>query len=115
MFAIRIFFYCLLYLSNNKCITAKCFLFYIIVFGLFWIPGMCFVILGVSRPENPAYAKNATTLRLYQVGLYFVSLQPIASTLMAMTKTDVKNYTKKLLTLSYVFNKRNKTEEDDGE
>ena len=87
---------------------------YVIVFGLFWIPGMCFVIIGVSRPENPAYAKNATSLRLYQVGLYFVSLQPIASTLMAMTKTDVRNYTKKLLTLSYVFNARNK-EEDDGE
>merc|ERR1711865_1294450 len=91
------------------------FLRIVLVFGLFWIPGMCFVILGVSMTENPVYTKNATTLRLYQVGFYFVSLQPIASTLMAMTKTDVKNYTKKLLTLSYVFNKRNKTEEDNGE
>ena len=87
---------------------------YMIVFGLFWIPGMCFVIIGVTRPDNPFFSKNTTTVRMYQVGLYFVSLQPIASTLMAMTKTDVRNYTKKLLTLSYVFNARNK-EEDDGE
>ena len=87
---------------------------YIIVFGLFWIPGMCLVIIGVSRPDNPVFSTNTMTVRMYQVGLYFVSLQPIASTLMAMTKTDVRNYTKKLLTLSYVFNARNK-EEDDGE
>merc|ERR1711865_638878 len=49
------------------------FLRIVLVFGLFWIPGMCFVILGVSMTENPVYTKNATTLRLYQVGLYFVS------------------------------------------
>ena len=35
-------------------------------------------------------------------GLYFVALQTIASTLMAMSKTDVRNYTKKLLSCSYI-------------
>ena len=39
---------------------------------------------------------------VYQIGLYFVALQAIASTLMAMNKTDVRNYTKKLLSCSYV-------------
>ena len=39
---------------------------------------------------------------VYTIGLYFVSLQAIASTLMAMSKTDVRNYTKKLLSCSCI-------------
>ena len=41
----------------------------------------------------------------YQTGLLFCSIQPIISTIMAMTKTDVRKYTYQLLTLSYIFNK----------
>ena len=38
-----------------------------------------------------------------QIGLYFLAVQPVVSTVMAMAKTDVRNYTLKLLTLSYIF------------
>ena len=55
------------------------------------------VVIGKTEMFNPSY--NA---RVFQIGLYFVALQAIASTLMAMSKTDVRNYTKKLLSCSYV-------------
>jgi hypothetical protein len=39
---------------------------------------------------------------LVQIGLLFCGTQPIVSTCMAMTKSDVKKYTMDLLTLSYI-------------
>ena len=50
---------------------------------------------GVTTPYWPIY---------YQTGLLFCSIQPIISTIMAMTKTDVRKYTYQLLTLSDIFN-----------
>jgi len=39
------------------------------------------------------------------VGFLFCGVQPIVSTCIAMTKTDVRRYSSDLLTLSYVRNK----------
>jgi len=39
---------------------------------------------------------------LVQIGLLFCGIQPIVSTFMAMTKSDVKKYTMDLVTLSYI-------------
>jgi hypothetical protein len=36
------------------------------------------------------------------IGFLFCGIQPIVSTCMAMTKTDVRKYTTKLVTLSYI-------------
>ena len=43
---------------------------------------------------------------VYQVGLYFVALQPILSFWMAMTKSDVKKYTLKLITFAYILDRK---------
>jgi hypothetical protein len=53
---------------------------------------MCLVVLGATSP-NKLYV---------QIGLIFCGMQPIVSTCMAMTKSDVKKYTMDLLTLSYI-------------
>ena len=55
------------------------------------------VVIGKTEIFDPKY--NA---KVFQIGLFFVALQAIASTLMAMSKTDVRNYTKKLLSCSYL-------------
>jgi hypothetical protein len=53
---------------------------------------MAIVVIGVS--SNWGFA--------LQIGLIFCGIQPIVSTCMAMTKSDVKKYTTNLITLSYV-------------
>ena len=52
---------------------------------------------------------------VYTIGLYFVSLQAIASTLMAMSKTDVRNLTKKLLSCSYISRAADDMVDDEGD
>ena len=52
--------------------------------------------------------------KLYQAGLIFCAIQPIISTIMAMTKADVRKYTINLLTLSYLFDKDNSNWGDAG-
>jgi hypothetical protein len=39
---------------------------------------------------------------LGQIGLLFCGIQPIVSTCMAMSKSDVRKYTMNLVTLSYI-------------
>ena len=60
------------------------------------------------------YNDNGTANFLNTIGLYFVFLQAIASTLMAMSKTDVRNYTKKLLSCSYVSCEADNMVDDEG-
>ena len=62
-----------------------------------WIPGILLLLLGSTRE----------TKLLYQVGLYFVALQPILSFFMAMTKSDVKKYTMELITFAYILDRKN--------
>jgi hypothetical protein len=57
-----------------------------------WIPGMAMVVVGAAHNCGP----------YIQIGLIFCGIQPIISTCMAMTKSDVKKYTTRLITLSYV-------------
>ena len=58
---------------------------------------MLLLLLGSTRESKS----------LYQVGLYFVALQPILSFFMAMTKSDVKKYTMKLITFAYILDRKN--------
>lgn len=65
-----------------------------IVFYLIWLPGMSFVLFGAAKGRT--YAKIAV------VGYLFCAIQPIVSTCLAMMKSDVRNYTRDLITLSYI-------------
>ena len=67
------------------------------------------VVIGKTEIFDPKY--NA---KVFQIGLFFVALQAIASTLMAMSKTDVRNYTKKLLSCSYVSCEADNMVDDEG-
>ena len=62
------------------------------VFCLIWLPGMLLLVIGAS-------SKNRL---LGQIGLLFCGIQPIVSTCMAMSKSDVRKYTMNLVTLSYI-------------
>jgi hypothetical protein len=53
---------------------------------------MVFVVLGAATYDG----------LLVQIGLLFCGIQPIVSTCMAMTKSDVKKYTIDLMTSSYI-------------
>ena len=67
----------------------------ILVFFLTWIPGLILIIYGTSGMagyEIPKYAN---------IGFLFCALQSILSTVLAMTKSDVRTYVVRLLTLSY--------------
>jgi hypothetical protein len=64
----------------------------VFVFYLLWLPGIILVVIGASSRYR----------RLGQIGLLFCGIQPIISTCMAMTKTDVRKYTMNLVTLSYI-------------
>jgi hypothetical protein len=64
----------------------------VFVFCLIWLPGMLLLVIGAS-------SKNRL---LGQIGLLFCGIQPIVSTCMAMSKSDVRKYTMNLVTLSYI-------------
>lgn len=66
----------------------------LVVSYLLWLPGMYFLIVGTSNEEDGE--------RGIIIGLLVCSVQPIVSTCMAMTKSDVKEYTLDLITLSYI-------------
>ena len=53
---------------------------------------MCLVVVGIDQAEY-SYV---------QMGLLFCGLQPIVSVCMTMTKVDVRKYTLKVVTLSYI-------------
>jgi hypothetical protein len=55
---------------------------------------MAFIVIGAV--ENNKFANFIC------IGLLFCGIQPIVSTCMAMAKSDVRNYTRDLITLSYV-------------
>ena len=67
-----------------------------IVFCVIWLPGMGFVTVGCY------YGVVSNEGMLVQVGLLFCGIQPIISTCMAMTKADVREYTVKTISLSYI-------------
>jgi hypothetical protein len=62
---------------------------------------MAMVVIGAS--DNWGF--------FLQIGLIFCGIQPIVSTCMAMTKSDVKKYTINLITLSYIRDKPSSSEE----
>ena len=64
----------------------------VLIFCLIWFLGMFCIVRG--------YAENLGNW--IHIGLLFVGMQPILSTCMAMTKADVRKYTIKMLTLSYI-------------
>ena len=73
---------------------------------------------------TPSFGIHAHTDRIgytgynaivYTIGVYFVSLQATASTLMAMSKTDVRNYTKKLLSCSCISRAADDMVDDEGD
>ena len=64
------------------------------IFYAVWLPGMAFIVIGAA--ENNKYANFIC------IGLIFCGIQPIVSTCMAMTKSNVRKYTRDLITLSYV-------------
>ena len=51
------------------------------------------------------YGWHRTRAPFVQIGLLFLSVQPIFLTIMAMTKTDVRKYTIELLTLPFIKRK----------
>ena len=78
-----------------------CYFFRIIgVFIACWAQG----IIIASLVENYSWG--------FVVGGLFLAIQPIVSTGMAMTKSDVKKYIFDLITLSYVRSRTTKTEEE---
>ena len=81
-----------LYISSN---VFSSLVYPIQIFCLVWLPGMFLITVGDEK-ELPNF---------YQAGLIFCAIQPIISTIMAMTKADVRKYTINLLTLSYLFDK----------
>jgi hypothetical protein len=64
----------------------------VLVFCLFWMPGMALLVYGAAKKGGPYCA----------IGLLFCGIQPIVSTGMAMTKSDVRKYSTDLITLSYI-------------
>jgi hypothetical protein len=64
----------------------------VLVFCLFWIPGMAFIVYGAANKDG----------RYIAIGLLFCGIQPILSTGMTMTKSDVRKYSTDLITLSYI-------------
>jgi len=66
----------------------------LVVFYLLWLPGMYFLIVGTPNEEDGEKG--------IIIGLLVCSVQPIVSTCMAMTKSDVKEYTLDLITFSHV-------------
>jgi hypothetical protein len=61
---------------------------------MLWLPGICLVVIGASETEEYG--------NLICIGYLFCGIQPILSTCMAMSKSDVRKYTKDLITLSYI-------------
>ena len=51
------------------------------------------------------YGWNGGNNAFVQIAILFLSVQPIISTIMAMTKTDVRKYTIEVLTLSFIKRK----------
>jgi len=68
------------------------FLRIIVIFFVFWIPGMCFVVIGAARKDG----------RFINIGFLFCAIQPIVSLCMAMTKSDVRKHIFDLITLSCI-------------
>ena len=68
---------------------------------------MGFVVTGCFFTS--AYQQSLFT----QVGLLFCGIQPIISTCMAMTKDDIRKYTVKFVSLSYIHTTQpSETEEE---
>jgi len=65
-----------------------------IIFNAIWLPGMALIVIG-------AETTNKFT-NFICIGYLFCGIQPIVSTCMAMTKSDVRKYARDLITLSYV-------------
>jgi len=63
----------------------------VFVFPLVWLP-MALVVAGTGWQDQ----------KIVQLKLLSCGIQPIVSTCMAMTKSDVKKYTMDLITLSYI-------------
>ena len=76
---------------------------------------MCMAVIGTTFGLNDVIDNRGYYRIVYQIGLYFVSLQAFASTLMAMSKTDVRNYTKKLLSGSYISRAADDMVDDEGD
>lgn len=74
----------------------------IVVFCLFWIPGMYFLLVGAADKD---YGGKHVT-----IGLLFCALQPIVSTCMAMTKSDVRKYIFDLISISYCFDRKSEAQ-----
>ena len=55
---------------------------------------MALIVIGVVEKDR--------FYRYICIGYLFCGIQPIVSTCMAMTKSDVRKYTRDLITLSYV-------------
>jgi hypothetical protein len=68
----------------------------VVVFCLIWFPVLVFLIVGATREDEDR------GVLYFQIVLLLSGIQPILSTCMAMTKSDVKKYTTNLITLSYV-------------
>jgi len=82
----------------------------ILVFILCWFPGMLLFCLSYTGPNNDNAAWASTSASdssssvnpvYYSAGLLLCSVQPILSTLMALTKSDVKKAVVDLITLNY--------------
>jgi hypothetical protein len=65
-----------------------------VIFYVIWLPGMGLLVVGA--------AKNILFSDLISIGYLFCGVQPIVSTCMAMSKSDVRKSTRDLITLSYV-------------
>ena len=70
------------------------FLRIIVIFLLIWIPGFVCWFLAIFGPREFEGI-------CISIGYLFCALQPIVSTCMAMTKSDVKQYVFDLITLTY--------------
>jgi hypothetical protein len=81
----------------------------VFVFCLIWFPGMFFIVFGAAT-ENIKINGIPIT-----IGLLFCAVQPIVSTCIAMTTSDVRKYTMNLITLSYIRTSSSSSEEEEEE
>jgi hypothetical protein len=65
---------------------------FVVFYGI-WLPGMGLLVAGAAKQYEYA--------NLICIGYLFCGIQPIVSTCMAMSKSDVRQYTLDVITLSY--------------
>lgn len=80
---------------TKSCIYVSVVLYYQ-VYILFWLPGM--ILFNISYGPSSSTSKNPS---FYSFSLLIFASQPIASSIMILTKSDIRKSVLKLVTFQY--------------